>query len=117
MEKPNLRKLLRTSQSYFPALKEAKEDFQYYYRKALKIPHEQDFQIISRFTSSEDLFIDVGANHGQSINSILLFRPDARIISFEANSALAQQKLQHRYAGQANIQIHPFGLSDAPGEF
>jgi FkbM family methyltransferase len=116
-KKPNMRKLLRTTQSYFPALKEAKDNLQHCYRTTLKIPHEQDFRIISRFNSSEDVFIDVGANHGQSINSILLFRPDARIISFEANSALAKEKLHKRYAGRSNIQIHSFGLSDAPGEF
>jgi FkbM family methyltransferase len=60
--------------------------------------------------------IDVGANQGQSIESILLFRPSAQVIAFEANPRLAA-KLTQRYHGRESIQINSFGLSNTSGTF
>ncbi len=112
----NVQKAVRTAITLFPFLKSTKEWVHYHVRKALKRPHEQDFQIVRRFTGPDCLFIDVGANHGQSINSITTIRPNARILSFEANVRLAT-KLKKRYRINHNINIQPFGLGDQPGEF
>jgi len=112
-----IKKVLRTLQSEFPFLKEAKDSLYFHGRRLLRIPHENDFAAIGLIPStSQGCFIDVGANHGQSIESILLFRPDAQIVSFEANPGLAQ-KLEKRYRNRKNIRIHPYGLADAAGRF
>lgn len=59
-------------------------------------------------------YIDVGAHRGQSIESILLFRPEAEIVSFEANPRLAGQ-LAARYKDRNNIRIVAKGLGDSAG--
>jgi FkbM family methyltransferase len=56
-------------------------------------------------------FIDVGANQGQSIESIRLFKPHVVIYSYEANRFIAA-KLQKRYASRPNLKIRPYGLGD-----
>lgn len=96
-------------------LKPAKDAFYSYGRGLLRVPHEVQFRIMRLFSAPDDQFLDVGANHGQTIESILLFRPNARIISFEVNPLLAR-KLQARYAGQRNITVNAIGLGDAPGK-
>lgn len=111
------KKILRTLQSEFPLLKELKEGLYFHGRRALRIPHESDFKALRLIPKScPGVYVDVGANHGQSIESILLFRPEARIVSFEANPMLAE-KLVRRYKGHENIRVIPTGLADKPGGF
>jgi FkbM family methyltransferase len=99
-----------------PFLKEAKEICYFHARRRLHIPHENDFKILkSIHTRLRGCYIDVGANRGQSIESILLFVPKAEIISFEANPNLAK-KLTARYRGQNRIRIVAAGLGDSPGK-
>jgi FkbM family methyltransferase len=113
----NFKKLVRTLQSELPFLKEAKDSFYLRARRLLRRPHEADFGVLSLIPASAlGHWVDVGANHGQSIESILIFRPDAEIISFEPNPRLAQ-KLAARYNGRANVQINAKGLGDKAGEF
>jgi FkbM family methyltransferase len=112
-----VKKVLRTLQSEFPFLKKAKDAFYFYTRRVLRIPHEADFKAIALIPrSSAGCFIDVGANHGQSIESILLYRPDAQVVSFEANIGLAD-KLGARYKRRGNVRIVTYGLSNATGTF
>lgn len=100
-----------------PFLKEAKDGFYYHARRTLKIPHEKDFKALRYFDMpKEPCFLDVGANQGQSIESILLAQPDARITSFELNAPLAQ-KLRQRYKDRENVCVIAKGLSDSPGNF
>jgi FkbM family methyltransferase len=80
------------------------------------MPHERDFEVIRLLNKYENSFVDVGANQGQCIESILIFRPNAQIVAFEANPCLAE-KLRRRYAARPNIRIYPTGLGDRPGEF
>jgi FkbM family methyltransferase len=115
--KQNLRKLLLTVQSDFPFVAGAKERLYYHSRRYLRIPHESDFRILTLIrASSQDCYIDVGANKGQSIESILLFKPDAQIISFEPNPGLAGQ-LAKRYKHRKSIQVMAQGLADRMGQF
>jgi FkbM family methyltransferase len=110
-------KLLRTLQSEFPFLKEVKDRLYLKMRRTLSIPHENDFKALTLIPkSAEGCFIDVGANHGQSIESILLYRPDAQIFSFEANPGLAK-KLFDRYKSHSNVRVMRCGLSDSAGTF
>jgi FkbM family methyltransferase len=110
-------KLFRTLQSEFPFLKDAKDALYFIARRKLGIPHERDFKALALIPkSAEGCFVDIGANQGQSIESILLARPDAEIVSFEANPGLAQ-KLVRRYRDRDNVRVRSSGLSAAPGTF
>ncbi|WP_114945637.1 FkbM family methyltransferase [Microvirga calopogonii] len=113
---PVIMRTFRAAQGAFPGLKTAKNALSRHGHRILNTPHEKDFRIIKRFSDPHDLFLDIGANQGQSIESILLFRRKAQIISFEPNPSLAA-KLQARYARQPNITVHAAGLGDVPGTF
>ncbi len=108
---------VRTLQSNFPFLKSAKDSFYYGMRRYLSIPHERDFQALrDLWPSSDRVLVDVGANQGQSIESMLIYAPSARIVSFEANPSLAR-KLQARYARTDRIAVLTRGLADSSGTF
>lgn len=108
-----LKKYPRTLQSYFPFLKEAKDGFYRAYRRAARKPSDGDFAAIALFYDVlKGTYVDIGANTGQSIESIKLFAPDAKIVSFEPNPGLAD-KLKKRYLSDRNVTIRDVGLSDA----
>ena len=110
-----IKKVLRTLQSELPSVKEYKDEFYLYTRRILRIPHESDFRAVKLF-DQDDCFVDVGANQGQSIESILLFRTNARIVSYEPNTQLCE-KLWRRYSNFKNVTIRPIGLADKAGKF
>jgi FkbM family methyltransferase len=112
-----IKKVLRTLQSELPVIKELKDGFYFHTRRLLRTPHEKDFALLRNFCpSAQECFVDVGANHGQSIESILLAQPTANIVSYEANLVLGQ-KLALRYQGRQNVKIVSMGLSDSVGNF
>ena len=112
-----IKKIVRTLQSELPFVKEAKVKFYLHARRLLHQPHDADFKAVSFIPpSAQGCYIDVGANQGQSIESILRYKPEGEIVSFEANPQLAQ-KLGTRYQGRENIRIVPKGLSDKAGRF
>jgi FkbM family methyltransferase len=108
----SVKKMVRTAQSHFWFLKEAKDEFYITYRRLMRVPSEPFFKalpIIRRHFNG--CYVDVGGNIGQSIEAIRLFVPDARIISFEPNPNLAN-KLTRRYRRQPKVEIRAIGLSD-----
>lgn len=109
-------KVIRTLQSEFAILKSAKDGFYYHSRRLLRRPHESDFHAL-RFLPADGtgLYVDVGANHGQSIESIRSVVPGARVHSFEANPMLAE-RLQARYAATPAVRVESFGLADCVSE-
>ena len=110
-------KLLRTIQSELPLLRIPKRLFQHYSRKLRRIPHDNDFNALRHIPAlKSDLFLDIGANHGQSIASIRLFRPTVKLIAFEPNPTLAA-KLGKQLPTDPNLEIRPFGLSSENGRF
>ena len=113
----SIKKLIRSVQSELPFLKEAKDKFYGHSRRYLRLPHERDFKAIAQFPDSwRGVFVDIGANHGQTIESILLFRPSAEIVSFEANPNLARALIK-RYQAQPKIDVRPIGLASTAGAF
>jgi FkbM family methyltransferase len=58
------------------------------WRYVRRQPHEPDFRAFALFTDREGLFLDVGANRGQSALSFRLCHPTAPILSIEANPLL-----------------------------
>lgn len=112
----HFKKPVRTAQSYFPALKEAKDGFYRTYRRSLRLPSEPFYAAVGIINKAfNGSYIDIGANTGQSIESIKLYAPDARIFSFEPNPNLAA-KLTARYRTDASVTIRGVGLSSAPGQ-
>jgi FkbM family methyltransferase len=110
-----MRKALRTVQNCFPALAAAKQNVYHYSRKYLRVAHEKDFKIISILPKSDgDLFLDVGANRGQSVLSIRAYRKDARIISFEPNPVI-YKATQRRFANDPMLTIENYGLGARAG--
>ncbi len=107
-----LRKAIRTIQSQLWFLKEQKDDFYHFYRRLLRVPHDRDFAALSLFGNKlPGCYVDVGGNQGQSIESIRLYVPHGRIVSFEPNPILSE-KLARRYAHDQSIRISSIGLSD-----
>jgi FkbM family methyltransferase len=114
----SFKKLVRTVQSNLWFLKEAKDAFYLQYRGMLRIPSEPFFKALSVIGKAckGGLYVDVGGNIGQSIATIKMFVPDARIVSFEPNPNLAR-KLVRRHGMSGDIAIHPIGLAERPGRF
>jgi FkbM family methyltransferase len=108
----SIQKLVRTLQNYGPFGRDTTEAVQQLIMRARRRPHERDFQAI-RFCPPEALFVDVGANHGQSILSITLVAPRATIVAFEPNLRLAG-KIKRRWQANPLVTVHAVGLSDRP---
>jgi FkbM family methyltransferase len=112
----DLKKAIRTAQNYFPRLASAKNDFYYFRSRYLGISHEPDFALIGALPRRpDDLFLDIGANRGQSILEIRRYRPDARIISFEPNPNIFRE-LKRRFGNVPGVKLEPYGLGGAATE-
>jgi FkbM family methyltransferase len=112
-----LKKLVRTLQTHFPFLLELKFDLQRRVRAMLRKPFEPDFAVLEQIQfSADEVFVDVGANRGQSIDAMALFCPDRLVHAFEPNGILFS-RLQARYGSDAPLQLINSGLSDAAGTF
>jgi len=107
-----VKKSIRSLQVFFPRLVDFKAEIRYQLQHTFRIPHEADFKALSQFHPRPDeMMIDVGANRGQSIESILIHQPRARIEAFEPNSRL-WPSLKRRYNASSTVKVHPVGLSD-----
>lgn len=84
----------------------------------LQRAHEEDFEAISLLNLPPDpLFVDVGANRGEAIHSILLkYKDNCKIIGFEPNPSVFT-KLKSRYQGNSSIQLYNFGLGNAHSNY
>jgi FkbM family methyltransferase len=77
-------------------------------------PHDQDFLVFRHLDGPEELFLDIGANIGNSVASFRLLNPRARIVSFEPN-ILLEAGLRALAAADDRLEYHMVGLSDAEG--
>lgn len=104
------RKAVRTAQNWFPGLREAKNRFYHWSRSTFGLLHDRDFALIGRLpVRADDLFVDVGANRGQSILSLKRVRPDAAVVSFEPNPAMFRW-LVARFEGRPGVRLVNVGL-------
>jgi FkbM family methyltransferase len=76
--------------------------------------HERDFLFFRRFAAQSPLFLDIGANTGQSIVSIRGIVPSARIVSFEPNPQCFE-RLSRLVRPKRGIQLFNCALSSKPG--
>jgi len=111
-----MKKLIRTSQIYFPYLQEAKYVLQKSFRNTLRVPFASAFNGLSLFPHADEaLFLDVGANRGQSADAILMKTKRCRIHLIEPNPLLCES-LKRLYGNNDRVVIHNCGLGDKTTE-
>lgn len=108
-----LQKVKRTLFAHAPYLRQVALSTALHCRRTLRIPHQSHYAALSLIRDDPDgVWLDIGANHGQSIESIRLYKAN-RVISFEANP-LVGEELKARYPDN---EIHTVALGNACGEF
>ncbi len=77
-------------------------------------PHEPDFRFFRHFDGSTALFVDIGANIGQSALSFRLFNHTCPIVSFEANPDLEPElRYVRRLLGDGfSYRMHGLGAEN-----
>jgi FkbM family methyltransferase len=78
------------------------------------VVHERDFLYFRRFAAKSPLFLDIGANTGQSIVSIKNIVPSARIVSFEPNPRCFE-RMRRLARSKSDIGLFNCALSSKPG--
>ena len=111
-----LKRYVRTGQTYFPLLSDIKANMQIKLSKITHRPFEADFGALRLFGGKRLLYLDVGANRGQSIAAIRLVTADPQIVSFEPNPRLAAA-LTDQFEGVPDVRIEPVGLGAREGAF
>jgi FkbM family methyltransferase len=113
----NVLKFFRSVQIHFPYLQDLKFDVQRTFRSVLDQTHEKEFELIDVFASPDNnTFIDIGANRGDAIHSILMRQPESKIFAFEPNAYLAG-KLKYQYGNNHRVKIFNYGLGDVSSRF
>ena len=113
----NLKKAVRTAQTYAAPLLETKAWTQRKVRSAIRVPSEPSYRAFREFPFTPgQQFIDVGANRGQTIDSVRLYNSGVPLVAFEPNPILAD-RLTARYASDTATIIYPFGLGKEGGFF
>ncbi len=83
------------------------------------VPHEEDFLFFKEIGKREKpvVFVDVGANAGQSAISFVMSCPKSRVISFEPNP-LYRPVLEgvREMLGAEKFEFHMYGLSETERE-
>jgi FkbM family methyltransferase len=112
-----LKKLLRTARIYLPGTGDLKYQIQKTYHDTRKTPFDYTFNLLKDFIpDTKRVFVDVGANKGQSIAAMRLFHPGIAIVAFEPRSATFQA-LQRYTAYFEQLELVHGGLGDRPGQF
>lgn len=110
-----IRKAMRTAQNYAPWLRETKNLAYHSVRQTFGLVHDRDFRFIARLpVRTDDLFLDIGANRGQSILSMRHYRPDVPIVSFEPDPAMFRW-LVRRFGGRTGLRLINVGLGETEG--
>jgi len=103
---------MRGLQSRFPALVDAKASLQRFVRRTLRLPFERDFSILSHWRPEPgEVFLDIGAHRGQSVDAIRLYHPGALIHAFEPNVHLAGG-LARLFEDDPALAVYACGLGD-----
>lgn len=84
-------------------------------RRIFRRPHLSELKGLSCFSlDSSSLFLDIGANLGQTIDTVRLYTVDTPIISFEPNPFLASV-MQNLYKEDRHVTVEACGLGGATG--
>lgn len=110
-----MKRYTRWFYSLVPGLNDAKLTLERRVRRAARHPTEQDHRAFRFFADKTDaLFVDVGANIGQTIDAVRIARWDANILAIEPNPVLAET-LRRVYRRDERLTIVNKALADEPG--
>jgi FkbM family methyltransferase len=110
------RKLLRSMQVFFPWLQEPRFRLQRLLHRLSGAPGEADFGALRLLPWQPGaLFLDIGANRGQSIDAMRMLVPQARVIAFEPNARLCA-RLVRLYRADPRVECVNSALGDAADE-
>ncbi len=76
-----------------------------------RTPHEEDFAIFRHLAGAEEVFVDLGANIGNSVVSFRLLNPTAPIVSFEPSFWL-EPALRYLQEHDPALTYHLVGLGE-----
>jgi FkbM family methyltransferase len=82
--------------------------------RLIRRPFEQEFKALRPYLRPGMLCLDVGANHGQSIDALVMMNRDVHVVAFEPQPHL-YQRLARRFPGGGTTRVLPFGVGDRPG--
>jgi FkbM family methyltransferase len=99
-----VKKLIRTVQTEFPALADVKPRLQIRVGHLFRHPHERDFRLFRHLDIDAPLALDIGANRGQSLMSLWVTCREPRIIAFEPISGLAQKLRDSTPPGLVHVE-------------
>ena len=108
------RALLRHALTRVPWLSDVKSRGYYAALRAVRCPFEQEFKALRPYLRDRMLCLDVGANHGQSIDALRIMRRGVRIIALEPQPHLFS-RLVRRFDASADTVVLPYGVGDRPG--
>jgi FkbM family methyltransferase len=80
----------------------------------LGVPHEPEYRLLAALQGSKGLFVDVGANSGQSARSFRVFNTSLDILSFEPNRLLEPDLRFTRRLLGPTFRYRMQGLGSAP---
>ncbi len=108
-----MKKIFRSIQTLFPCFHDLRFRFKFFTITFFRQPHEKDFQAFKYFHPDPDkLFIDIGANRGETISSILIYpHLKNQIIAFEPNQ-IVFKKLLSGFSHNKRIVLYNYGLGD-----
>ena len=106
----DLRTVVRSAQVYFPGLIDTKFAVRRRINQLFRRLPEQELAVVDLIPKGmPGVFLDVGANRGQTIDSLRQLRPDIVIHAFEPNGRLAQ-KLKRQFLNDEGVVVHAMGL-------
>ncbi len=112
-----MEKLLRTLQVNFPYLLDTKFAVKSLVSRVMRRPQERDFHALSLFPDIHGaLYLDVGANRGQSTEAILMLTRNSSVLAFEPNLLLCD-KIARKFRDNKRVAVDAFGLGNQDGRF
>lgn len=96
---------------FWRAIEFARHFLRFIFRK----PHEIDFSIFSKIGNAEGLFLDIGANAGQSAISFRMYNQSYQILSLEPNP-LMKKDLRILKLFLSKFDFMPLGVSDSSNQ-
>ncbi|MGB8192207.1 MAG: FkbM family methyltransferase [Chitinophagaceae bacterium] len=112
-----VKKLFRSVQVYFPFLQDLRFSTQMRLNRMLGKPHEYDFGLLKRLPDNgEMVFVDIGTNRGEAIQSMLTMKKNCSVVGFEPNP-IVFAKTASIYKNSKQVKLHNCGLGKEKGAF
>ena len=112
-----VKKIFRSLQVYFPFMQDLRFRAQMRLHKMMGVPHEEDFSLLKHFPDNGEVtFVDIGANRGEAIQSMLTMKKNCKVVGFEPNP-IVFKKTASIYKNSKQVKLHNCGLGPSQGAF